>query len=318
MVRRIRQNAWRTLFEQGQRFGVNISRDHFYSNIPNIAQLKATTHWRKPRSMLGIAGADSQHQLATLKAWAGPHLEEIRKANPHLAAIAANGHGGYGSTDGDALYAFIRANNPRRTIQIGCGVSTHIIQSAQQASRSQPQPQLICVEPYPNRYLREQASARTIELLDKPAEKLPHDFYAQLDAGDLLFIDSTHALRPGGEVNELLCEILPALRPGVFVHLHDITFPYDYPPDLLRGRVVFWYETTLLYALLVHNPRLRIEASLAMLHHSHPRELEGLLPTFKAATLVDGLRVDGQGFCPGAIYLRTLEPATSGAAPART
>ena len=82
--------------------------------------------------------------------------------------------------------------------------------------------------------------------------------------GDLLFIDSTHAVRPGSEVNYLIHEVLPRLKPGVWVHFHDIYFPYDYARDTLDGDMLFPQESTLLYAFLTGNDHFKVEASLSI------------------------------------------------------
>jgi hypothetical protein len=101
--------------------------------------------------------------------------------------------------------------------QIGCGVSTAIVLNAAEHARYEPE--VTCLEPYPSGWLQEQASAGRIKLVDRPAQMVAFDTIAGLDIGDLLFIDSTHAVKPGSEVNYLIHEVLPAAearRMGAF------------------------------------------------------------------------------------------------------
>jgi len=97
--------------------------------------------------------------------------------------------------------------------------------------------------------------------------------------GDLLFIDSTHTVKVGSEVNILILEVLPQLSPGCYAHFHDIYFPYDYPCALFKIPF-FWNESVLLQAFLTGNARYSIAASLSMLHHAKPQALQMLLPNY--------------------------------------
>jgi hypothetical protein len=126
-----------------------------------------------------------------------------------------------------------------------------------------------------------------------------------LGAGDLLFIDSTHAVRPGGEVNRIVLEVLPRMASGSFVHFHDICFPYDYEPSLLTT-LFFASESTLLHAFLTGNQRYSIAVSLSMLHHACPQQMQSVLPNYRPATLNYGLSTPGGGHFPSATFLSVL------------
>ena len=90
-----------------------------------------------------------------------------------------------------------------------------------------------------------------------PAETLGAEHTDQLGAGDILFIDSSHTVRIGGDVVHLFCEVIPRLAPGVIVHVHDIYLPYEYPRAWVEQLRWYWAEQYLLQALLAGNPRLR-------------------------------------------------------------
>lgn len=140
----------------------------------------------------------------------------------------------------------------------------------------------------------------------EPAQTVDFNTIADLGEGDLLFVDSTHAVKPGSEVNYLIHEVLPRLRPGVWVHFHDIYFPYDYARDTLRGDLFFPQESSLLYAFLSGNPRYRVEASLSMVHYAAPDGLKRLIPRYQPNDQTDGLGgANGKHF-PSAAWLRCI------------
>jgi hypothetical protein len=106
----------------------------------------------------------------------------------------------------------------------------------------------------------------------------------------------------GSELQRIYLEIIPRLRPGVVVHIHDIFLPYLYSPDAL-STYFGWQETTLLAALLTANPRLQIAASLSILHHTRPRELAAILPDYVPRATDRGLYAKGKGHFPSSIWI---------------
>ena len=118
-----------------------------------------------------------------------------------------------------------------------------------------------------------------------------------LKPGDLLFVDSTHAVKPGGDVNYLILEVLPRLQAGVWVHFHDISFPYDYEPSLFKT-LFFWAESTLLQAFLACNPRYAIVLSLSMLHHARQTELKEILPSYQPCRWIGDSQEKGKRAFP--------------------
>ncbi len=100
----------------------------------------------------------------------------------------------------------------------------------------------------------------------------------------MLFIDSTHVSKVGSDVNFLFFEVLPRLRPGVHVHVHDIAYPFEYPREwVLEGRA--WNEAYLLRAFLTGNPHWQIDLWPSVLQLRHP---EVMAATLHARTPVDG------------------------------
>jgi hypothetical protein len=302
IVRRLKNVAktgLRQVFEVGQRLGVDILPHHFYSQIPTIAALRAANQWRAPLSFFGVQGID----IAEQSKFAGSVCAgSVFPEDLYSTAISVNGEGGgYGAIEAKFLFAFVVAKQPKRIIQIGCGVSTAIVLRAAKAAGYEPE--ITCIEPFPSPYLQQLHAAGTIRLRNEGAQVTPLSVFADLTVNDLLFVDSTHTVKPGSEVNRIVLEVLQRLNPGVWVHFHDIYFPYDYQRDLMEG-VFFAAESTLLHAFLTGNTRYSIAASLSMLHYAAPEVLQQALPGYVPEGNHDGLRKDPVGYFPSAIYLR--------------
>ncbi len=279
------RKIWVEGFHAGQRLGVDILPRHYYSSIPDVRELKQSRSWREPTTMVAVRGAAITPQLEFARmltaSWRG-HLG----GQAYRKAIAHNGVVGYGEIEAEFLFCFIATLRPGKIIQIGAGVSTAVI--AEAAVVSGYRPHVLAIDPFPNAYLRDAARREEVELLSATAQDVALEVLTDLGPGDLLFVDSSHAVRAGGEVNRVILEVLPRLRSGCHVHFHDIDFPYDYGPDLLRT-CVFWSESTLLHAFLTQNSRWRITASLSMLAHLAQAELREMFPSYRPAIMDHGL-----------------------------
>jgi hypothetical protein len=117
---------------------------------------------------------------------------------------------------------------------------------------------------------------------------LPFRFFTNLEKGDLLFIDSSHTVKPGSDVNYIILEILPRLNKGVIVHFHDIFLPYDYQRDVLTNYFQ-WCETALLRAFLINNNKTKITFCLSMLHYDRQDSLKEVFPEYQPQNDVNGL-----------------------------
>lgn len=300
-----------SLFHAGQPFGVDILPRHFYSAVPDIRDLKRTTHWRGPRSMVGVQGADIESQLAFVAACCTPEIvERLRRNDVHAHAAAENGELGYGPSEADFLYAVIRSRRPSRVVQVGAGVSTAVILQA--AEEGGFPIDVVCVDPYPTDFLRRAHSAGRLRLIAEKAEEVGLSELTDVGEKGMLFLDSTHTVKVGSEVNRIVLEVLPRLARGALVHFHDICFPYDYSPDVLQS-TLFWSESTLLHAFLTGNDRYTMRVSLSMLHHAIPDRLREFLPNYTPRPHQDGLDVPGTtGHFPSSAYLEVIAGRDSG------
>lgn len=296
----------RGLLKISQRFGANITPNHFYSDIPDLRHLEKSDYWRRPLSTSFIRGADVDGQVAFLESVCGPVRDRLESDNIYQQACERNGEVGFGPTECDVLYAYIRTQKPPKIFQVGCGVSTAIILIAAEHEReagNDYKPEIVCAEPYPTEMLKSLASQGLIRLEAAFAQCLDPSVLTDLPRGGLLFIDSSHSIRPGSEVIWLMSEVLPRLPEGACVHFHDIFMPYEYAPEILHNHIFFFRESPFLQIYLTENPNYSVQMSLAMLHNLRPEALRRAAPRFEPAVLEKGL-MQSPGHIPSSIYLK--------------
>ncbi len=198
--------------------------------------------------------------------WTGtPRDLEFRLDNPSFQ-----------SGDAEFLYCFLRYVKPRRVIEIGSGYSTRVARQALERNRAETgeAARHVCIEPYEMPWLEKLG----VEVARRRVEDCPPALFQELEAGDLLFIDSSHVIRPQGDVVFEYLSLLPTLKPRTFVHVHDIFTPRDYLAEWVKDDVKLWNEQYLLEALLSDSPRYRVVAGLNYLKKHHFDRLKAVCP----------------------------------------
>jgi predicted O-methyltransferase YrrM len=300
------------LFEAGQRIGIDVLPRHFYSEIPDLRGLKSSQRWQRPYSLVGVAGTDVEKQLSWLREICPPDLASTLPTL-HLweESGKANGAMGFGPIESDILYCLVRNRKPRRMIQVGAGASTWTALKAAQDAGSQID--ITCVDPFPTDFLRQLSLHNKITLRDVAVQELAPSELCSLERGDVLFIDSTHTVSPGSDVNFLILEVLPRLPKGVLVHFHDVSMPYDYLPSVLTQDLFFWSESVLLHAYLADNPRFEIRLACALIHDTARERAAQIIPTYtnplRTQRGVAVANADGQ--FPASIWLEVVAEPTA-------
>ena len=274
---------------------------HYYSEVPNRRWLEQhRSEWAHPALPAGIDW-DLDSQLVWLSRICSAHLSEVPALSEWQSGL---GFGpGYGPIEAQVLRCFVRSEQPEHVVEVGSGMSTAVIFRASETNNLHGGriSEITCVEPYPREALR----SLDVRLIESGALSVPLAVFTELKSGDLLFIDSTHALHTGSELIRLYLDILPALAPGVLVHIHDIYLPYMYSPDVL-STLFDWQETVLLAALLINNPKLKVRCCLSALSHERPHELRKILPDYRPASFTDGLGITGNSHFPASIWLESV------------
>ena len=257
--------------------GVFPIRRHYYEPLFDARDLRESL--RVDRRLPAV-DLDPVGQLAFVaQCHYGAELADLPSSKPQ-GGEAGGFHfnnGAFESGDAELWYGVLRHRKPRVVIEIGSGYSTLLAVAALARNRQDDpsyQVRHICVEPYEAPWLQ----TLGVELIRTPVERLSLDFFAQLSAGDVLFIDSSHVIRPQGDVLFEYLQILPSLSEGVLVHVHDIFTPRDYLDDWVREEVRLWNEQYLLEAFLCSNRDWRVVAALNYLQHNHYDALKAAAP----------------------------------------
>lgn len=231
--------------ELSDRWGYHIRPIHYYEPLPDFRSITADQTQRK-RAFPAI-DFRWQAQLALLDALAN-YRDELLQLEFDFNNDFFSGF------DAAVYYSLIRHLKPRRIIEIGGGYSTHIATKALTANHKGT---LTCVEPYPEERLN--GAGLKVELITKRVEQIDIEFFSCLEANDVLFIDSSHTVKFGSDVCYEFLEILPRLAGGVWVHVHDIFFPHDYPAEWLINRRLALNEQYMLEAFLAFNTTFSVE-----------------------------------------------------------
>ena len=261
-----------TFFEK---FGIHVLPVYYDSPIPDTRQLrKRFNKWYKEKSLTGIDFCVDEELklLKCLKAY----INEFEALSSY-ENVAKKGFGvGYGAGDSRILYSMIRHLNPHVIVEVGSGVSTFF--SANALSQNEclgAEPKIICIEPYPWKELGSICNNCEIEIVPKLVQDLDIEFFSVLEKGDILFIDSSHTLSIGGAVSFLYHEVLPRLKKGVVIHIHDIPFPYPTwnPEYWIFKRHHFWTESDIVQAFLAYNCAFKVLLCSSYLYHRVPEVL---------------------------------------------
>lgn len=228
---------------------------HYYSPIPSrkdVAEYAVRKFANGPESLAGI-DLNVDGQLAMVRAL-GPLTRDLTFADERNGDTRYYWENdGFPPGDATALAAMIRYCQPRRIIEVGAGYSTAVMLDVIERYLPRP-PQLECIDPELHRVqsLIRPTDAGRLIAHESIVQALPTSFFEQLEANDILFIDSSHVLKLGSDVAFLLLEVLPRLAPGVVVHVHDIATPFEYAPEWYdEGRA--WNEAPALRAFLTFN-----------------------------------------------------------------
>lgn len=203
-------------------------------------------------------------------------LAEIPQENSETLDFYMN-NCGFKSGDAEYWYQLIRLIKPHRIFEVGSGNSTLMAIKAIRKSHEQDpnyKCKHVCIEPYENPWLEKTGAT----IVRKKVEDCEVSFFSELGENDILFIDSSHIIRPSGDVLFVYLELLPTLNKGVIVHIHDIFSPKNYLKQWLEDEVIFWNEQYLLEAFLSQNSIWKILGALNYLHHNHYNELKSIAP----------------------------------------
>jgi hypothetical protein len=234
---------------------------HYYSPIVNTTELKHEEDriWPLKKKTPGNIDLNQARQLELLKLFSGYQTEMPFKDNQVADLRYYFNNSYFTALDGIVLYSFIRHFTPTKIIEIGSGFSSAVMMDTNQFFFNN-KIKIDFIEPYPDRLisLMKKEDQINYTILPSRVQDVPLDFFVGLNENDILFIDSTHVCKTGSDLNYIYFEILPILKKGVIIHIHDIFYPFEYPKEwVYEGRN--WNEIYLLQAFLLFNSAFTIE-----------------------------------------------------------
>lgn len=254
---------------------------HFYSPYPDLADLRGREesvfgdHDHFPGVDLAVAD-----QLAMLEALE-PLTGDLPWDEPGARVRYSVDNRLYGHGDGVITAAMLRHLAPRRYVEIGSGHSTLLALDVNDIYLD-GEMSLTAVDPHPETLYELLGDERPsqLRLLTSPVQSLPVEVVGDLGPGDVLFVDSTHVVKAGSDVNHIIFELLPTLASGVYVHFHDIFGNFEYPSEWVYQRRA-WSEAYLVRAFLQFNSEFQVALFTSWLWAYHRRALAALHPEFK-------------------------------------
>ncbi|RQV98982.1 class I SAM-dependent methyltransferase, partial [bacterium] len=262
------------LFYIAESMDVHILPVHYYSPLPHTTEIPQW-NWQTRFEQGVDFNVQSQLRLISLLHDYAKEMTDIRSEyDENLPNEFYWNNPAFGAMDAVIYYSMIRHFKPKRVLEVGGGYSSLV---ALKARRANIETIVDVIEPYPLDFLKS-ASQGLNRLIKLPVQEVPMIEFECLAANDILFIDSTHISKSGSDVNWIILNILPRLKPGVIIHFHDITLPWDYPREWVQQKRIFYNEQFLLLALLINNPAFEILLSNYLLGAEHSDELQKAFP----------------------------------------
>ena len=248
--------------------------DHYYEPLFNEKHLKSPLD--RDRLLPGIDWNDIG-QVTLLNQF--NYQEELRSIpwdkQDDLSFYFNNPSLGPG--DAEYLYCMIRYFKPARIVEIGSGYSTLMAKRAVEKNKAEDSGyrcEQVCIEPYEMPWLEKSG----VKVVRELVENVDQSVFLSLGKNDILFIDSSHMVRPQGDVLFEFLQVLPQIPTGVVIHVHDIFSPRDYTKKHIVEDVLFWNEQYILEAFLSCNQDFQIIGAVNYLKYHHRQELMAKLP----------------------------------------
>lgn len=278
---------------------------HYYVPLANIKKLAANKDsWNVPVDYTNInydraASAAYLHELKD-------YCAEVAENSVYEEAVRNEWGPGYGPTEAVILHGVIRQEKPTRILEIGSGVSTKVMLHALDRNHIEGKDfKFLSIDPNPRHRLRETEQERNnFELLSEKVEEVDVKVIRQLNP-DFLFIDSSHAVRPTGDVSYIVSAILPHLN-NCLIHVHDIFFPYLFQRNLLQEPALQWMESLVLYSYLTGNSSCEVVLNEPDLFYEQPAIFSEVWPGFHPQSSQGGLSagIGDDGHFPSSFYFR--------------
>jgi predicted O-methyltransferase YrrM len=255
---------------------------HYYSTIPDLKEVQKRRSEIFSKRLLRGIDLNREKQFDLLK-----EFEKYYKDLPYNFDNQAPGKtryqvkdAWYRYSDTIMLYSMIRFLKPSRIIEIGSGYSSAIMLDTNDLFFNSSI-KLTFIDPYTERLysLFNDDDRKKQEVLQNAVQDVSLDIFRGLEKNDILFVDSSHVSKVGSDLNHILFEILPVLNSDVYIHFHDIHYPFELPEHWVFRKKWFWNENYLIRAFLTGNPHYEIVNFNTYLHHEFPEWFRENMPS---------------------------------------
>jgi predicted O-methyltransferase YrrM len=254
---------------------------NYYSPVPNL-DLLPTEIWEQ-RNPLGGVDLRVDAAIELIESELAPFVVELEvpRSGPAEPGTFFLENENYESVDAELLYALLRARKPRRVVELGSGFTTLLIgAAARRNAEDGVATEHLAYDPFPRAQILGEVPPAPTRFEPLGANEVPLDAFAALEAGDVLFVDTTHTVKLGSDVNHIVLDVLPLLKPGVIVHFHDIFLPWEYPRQWFETMQYYWAEQYLLQAFLAFNDAFEVLVPAQAVARDHPERLAAVVPSF--------------------------------------
>ncbi len=257
------QNPLRRAYGANQEISSAYPNGHFYSPVVDPAELLTQSARIWPSEPPHIHGIDFNRQAheTVLDIWFPRQISrydypELNGESRHDEKLFYTRNPQFSWLDCRTLFVFLNEIRPARVIEVGSGFSSLLVADVNRRFLGKSC-DFQCIEPFPREFLVSGVEGIS-ELIIKKVQDVPLGYFDSLNAGDILFIDSSHVCKTGSDVNFLYFEVLPRLKSGVFIHIHDIFLPWEYPREWVIEENRSWNEQYLLRALLMYSDSFKV------------------------------------------------------------
>lgn len=265
-------------------YGSQYKPGHFYSTIPSEEDFDPRLSQLLDKSSTEIPGIEMN--LEGQKQFLNdclPFYKEIpfpKEKTEGLNYYYKNLY--FTAPDAVSLFLILRKFQPKRIVEIGSGFSSAVIIDTNEKFFG-GQIKTSFVEPFPDRlnWFLSKSNNPNYKLYEQKVQDVPMSVFEELGENDFLLIDSSHVSKLGSDVNHLFFNVLPRLKKGVVVHVHDISYPFEYPSAWVKEKR-FWNEAYLLRSFLTFNSHFEIVLFNGYIAYHHKPWLKENMPILTA------------------------------------
>jgi hypothetical protein len=263
-----------------RRWAEEVQPGHFYSPVPDLREVRSRENSIFASSSDSLPGIDlnEANQLKLLNQFRAYYSDIPFTDTPTGSTRYYYRNGYFSYLDAVVLYGMMRVLNPRKIVEVGSGFSSAVMLDTSERFFDRSI-KFTFIEPDPQRLisLMREEDRSACEIISRPVQDVEIDCFRDLGEGDILFVDSSHVSKVGSDLNRLIFDVLPEIRSGVYIHFHDIFYPFEYPPEWVYAGVAF-NEAYILRAFLQYNKEFRIVCFNSYLKTVHKDKLLDALP----------------------------------------